>query len=107
MKLLPSLKQKKRYLVFEIIAKKEFTVSEIDGTIKEAIKSFIGELGLAKTAPLFIKLKNQTFIIKVNHKYVDQVKASLALIKTIKNSSIVFKSLTTTGTIKKANEVLK
>ena len=107
MKLLPSLRQKKRNLVFEIIAKKDFTAFEIDEAIKEAIKSFIGELGLAKAAPLFIKLNGNTFIIKVNHQYVDQVKASLALIKTIKNSSILFKSLITTGTIKKANEVLK
>ena len=108
MKLLSALKQKKRYLVFEVIADKKLSVSEIEKSVFEALLSFLGELGVSQVAPMFLKekFKNQKFILKVNNKYVKEVQAALALIKTIKNNRVIIKSLLVTGTIKKANEII-
>jgi ribonuclease P/MRP protein subunit POP5 len=111
MKLLPSLRQKKRYLVFEVISEKKFSRAEIEKEVNQALLNFLGQLGVAQAAPLFIKEKfnqpQQRFILKINHQHPNQAKAALALIKKIKNTNVIFKSLTTTGTLKKAHEVLK
>ena len=110
MKLLPSLRQKKRYLVFEVISKKNFTSAEIEKETYQSLQDFLGQLGIAKAAPLFIKEKSnpkkQRFLLKINHKYVDQTKAALTLIKKIKNTPLIIKSLVVSGTIKQANKLL-
>jgi ribonuclease P/MRP protein subunit POP5 len=109
MKLLPSLRQKKRYIVFEIVSDKKTPLAEIEKEVHQALFNFIGQLGVAKAAPMFIKGKNlsqQRFILKINHKYVDEAKAALTLIKNIKNTPVIIKSLTTTGMIKKANKTI-
>lgn len=125
MKLLPSLKQKKRYVVFEIISEKKFSFEEIKQEVDKALLAFLGELGVAKASPMLIKEKSQnnkradresvsnnsvsnnkfnnTFIIKVNHKYTDELKSALILIKRIKNTPIIIRSVITSGTIKKAD----
>ena len=111
MKLLSSLKEKKRYLVFEIIAEKRFSRSEIEEAVSQALLSFIGELGVSKAAPLFIRERfdpeRQRFILKVNHQHVHEAKAALALIKSIKNTGLIIRSLTATGAIKKADKIIK
>lgn len=110
MKILPSLKQKKRYLVFEIISENKFSASDVEEAVLGSLHDFIGILGMANAAPLFIKDKftNNRFILKVSNKYTDEAKVAVSLIKSIKNQSLIITSLLTTGMIKKAyNEVLK
>lgn len=110
MKLMPSLKQKKRYIIFEIISEKKFSLSEIKSEAERALLLFLGQLGLSKAAPLFVDEKfnpeAQKFTLKVNHKYVNEVKAALALSKSIKNTPIIIKSVTVSGTLKKASTKL-
>jgi len=110
MKLLCSLKQKKRYLVFEVISNQKYSVSEIEQEVFQGLLSFLGELGVSKTTPMFLKENfnqpKQRFILKVNNKYVKETQVALSLIKTIKNTKVIIKSLTTAGTIKKAKVVL-
>lgn len=113
MKLLPSLKQKKRYLAGEIISEETFTCSEVETAVQQALLDFLGQLGVANSAPLFLKelfLPDQKrFVLKVNRQYVNETKSALALIKKIKNKEVIIKSLITSGTIKtikkKLNEV--
>lgn len=106
MKLLPSLRQKKRYLVFELISEKKFSAAEVEEAVHSALHDFLGQLGLAKAAPFFLKERfnfpAQRFLLKVNHQYPAEAKAALALIKKIKNTDLIIRSLTTTGSIKKA-----
>ncbi len=112
MKLLSSLKQKKRYIVFEILSEKDtkFSLKEVELEVNNALKDFLGQLGISKAAPIFIKEKfNQTkqrFIVKANNKFVNEVKTALTLIKNIKNKGVIIKSVITSGTIKKAHSKL-
>ena len=110
MKLLPSLRQKKRYIVFEIIADKKFSFSEIKEEVEKAMKDFFGQLGLGRASPLILKEKfnvdKQMFIIKVNNKHVDELKAALTLSKSIKSTPVIIKSIITSGTVKKASKYL-
>ena len=55
MKLLPSLRQKKRYIVFEIIADEKFSFAEVKEEIDKVMKEFWGQLGLGKASPLILK----------------------------------------------------
>lgn len=106
MKLLPSLKQKKRYVVFEIVSGDNFSAAEIKPEVDTALLSFLGQLGLAKAVPLFIKAKNNKFIVKVSHQFVDELRAALILIKKIKNKPVIVRSVITSGTIRKASACL-
>ena len=110
MKLLPSLRQKKRYVVFEIGSGKSFSLSEVQDLVETSLQRFLGELGVAKAAPLFLKEKwnekRPRFVVKVNHNYVDELKSALILNKKINNTPVLIKSITTSGTLKKASSYL-
>ncbi len=111
MGLMPSLRQKKRYVIFEIIADKKFILSEVKIAVDEALRSFLGQLGMGKAAPIFVEEKfdepAQKFMLKVNHKFVDEIKMGVALCKSIKNTPIIIKSVIVSGSIKKAGEKSK
>ena len=106
MKLSPALNQKKRYVVFEIITEKKFSLNEIKEEVDRAMLLFLGQLGLSKAAPQFVEERfnpeKQRFTLKVNHKYVDELKSALILSKSIKNTPVIIRSITTSGTLKKA-----
>ncbi len=104
MKLMPSLKQKKRYVLFAIDADAQFTAQDVYETTMAALKDFLGELGLSKASPIFVKeqFKQNQFIYKVNHNYTDELISGIILIKSIKNKPVIIRSITISGTLKKA-----
>ena len=92
---LPSLREKKRYLVFEIISKKP--VKEFSGVSKAIWKSILdlsGVLGASKAGIWLLGDKfnkdKQTGIIKVNHKNVDLLKAALCVMMTAPRGPLKF-----------------
>jgi ribonuclease P/MRP protein subunit POP5 len=105
MKLSSSLKQKKRYVVFEIKSDKKFSSNDVQTQVEMALKDFLGQLGLSKASPIFLKekYKDNKFILKVNHKYVDEVISACVLITSIKNTPVILKSITTSGILKKTD----
>lgn len=104
MKLLPSLKQRKRYLVFRIRAEKKFSAEEVQEAVQQALQDFLGQLGVARAAPVFLneRYQNNQFILKVNHHCLDEAKAALILIKKIKNTPVLLHSIAASGILKKA-----
>ncbi|MEK6901493.1 MAG: Rpp14/Pop5 family protein [Nanoarchaeota archaeon] len=105
MTLLPTLRQKKRYLAFEIQCSTPISVAEAKEEVNAGLLRFLGELGVAKSSPLFLeeKYKNNQGILKLNHKYVDEGKSALILIKKIKNKPVIIRSLSVSGILKKAS----
>ena len=105
MKLKPSLKQKKRYVLFEIQAAKTFSLPEVVEAVESSLRHFLGEFGLAKASPLFVKEKwsdkKQCFVLKMSHNHVDEVKSAVILNKKIKNTPVLIRSIITSGTLKK------
>lgn len=106
--LYPTLKEKKRYILFKVISDSEFKFSAIRGKISEKLMEFLGELELSKAGILFFEetwnSENKTFIMRVGNKHVDKVKSSLALIKSIKNKATIISSLKTSGKLKKLKD---
>jgi len=106
MGLLPSLRQKKRYVVFEIIAEQKFSFHDIKSEVQRALQQFLGYESLAKASPMILAERfneqKQRFTIKVNNTFVDALKAALVFSTNIQQNPIIIKSLITSGTLKKA-----
>lgn len=98
----PTLREKKRYVLFEVISKQKQTQKEVEKSILNSCTSYLGEKGFAQAG---IRVMNerwnnekQTGIIRVQNKFVNDLKASLALTKM--NEAII-RSVNTSGIIKK------
>jgi len=107
--ILPSLREKKRYLAFEVISKSNiFDYNSIAGAIHNSLLQLIGELGAGKAGIKFLEDKfnqeSQKGLVKVSHKYVDHLRASLALIKDINEEEVIVRSIGVSGILKKAEK---
>ena len=103
--ILPSLREKKRYIVFEVVANKKFNFNTVAEKIQEQNLKFLGELGCAKAGAFILDTyKNNKGIIRVNNKYVDEVKSALTLIEDIDNQKVIVKTIYVSGLLRKAKE---
>lgn len=107
--ILPSLREKKRYLAFEIISKSKIAgYDAVEKSIFEKSAEFLGQLGMARAGMIFLKDKwNQNLqrgLIRVNNKHVDELRAALTLIKEINNNETIVRSIGVSGILKKANK---
>ena len=104
--IMPSLREKKRYLAFEVMSKSSINESHIYDAISVSLIELMGNVESAKSNMKFIEEKwnpeKQKGIIRVNHKYVDHLKASLALIDNINKEEVIVRSLGVSGILKKA-----
>ena len=100
--LLPSLREKKRYLAYEVISKHRFNDAvHVNKAILDAANDFLGDLGMAKAGILPINDKwnadSQRGIMRVNNKHVDELKASLIFVKNINGKGAFVKSVGASG----------
>jgi len=106
---LPSLREKKRYLAFKVISKDKINnISAIFEAISRSISTFVGFLGFAKAGIIILPNKydkeKQIGLIKVNHNYVNELKASLAMIREIDGKKVVVRSIGVSGILNKAEK---
>ena len=105
--MLPSLREKKRYLAFEISSKKPIkALKGVKKAIELSMLSFIGLKGVANAGIIFLEdkynPKKQRGLIRVDNRYVDELRASLALIQKIDKEPVMVRSVGASGTIKQA-----
>ena len=111
--ILPSLREKKRYLVFEVISKEKIgEINAVSNAISNASLQFMGYVEAAKAGTIMLDNKwdanSQRGIIKVGHRHVDMLKASLAFVRSIESNEAICRSLGVSGILKKAeNNYLK
>jgi ribonuclease P/MRP protein subunit POP5 len=104
---LPSLREKKRYLVFEIISDKKIeNIGDISDSITKSCHNFLGEIGMAKAGLLILDDKydkeSQKGIIRVSNKMVDNLRAALCFVKEIDNQKVIVRSIGVSGILRKA-----
>lgn len=101
--LLPTLKERKRYILFEVYSKEKVEKEEVKKQVTKACLQFLGELGMAKAGVQFMPetYKNNKGIIRVGHRHVDEVKASLALINEIDGKKVSFNVVKVSGLVGK------
>ncbi|VVB80772.1 Ribonuclease P protein component 2 [uncultured archaeon] len=107
--LLPTLKEKKRYLAFEIISNSKIKAfSEVSKAIWTSTLSFAGTRGAANMGiwvfPEKYNPEKQRALIRVSHKYLEELKASLALIKEIEQQPAIVRSIGASGILAKAEQ---
>lgn len=91
-RLIPSLREKKRYLRYKIIGNK-LSYNDVNEEIKNKMYEYIGKSGMARAGLIFMNN-----IIRVNNKYVNELKASLCLVN---RKDIIIKSDKVSGNINK------
>ncbi len=107
--LLPTLKEKKRYLAFEIISKSKIKAfSEVSRAIWASTLSYAGTKGTAKMGiwvmPELYNPEKQKGLIRVEHRNMDELKASLALINQIEQQPAIVRSIGASGILNKAQK---
>jgi ribonuclease P/MRP protein subunit POP5 len=103
--LLPSLREKKRYIAFEVETEGTVDLDHAKKSIEQSMKGFLGDLGMARAGVLFLNdWKYNRGIIKVNTKYVDEVKASLALVQDMMERKAIVRSVGVSGALEKIRE---
>jgi ribonuclease P/MRP protein subunit POP5 len=99
-----SLRERKRYILFKVIAEAPIEYSDLEAAVWNTMLDFLGEYGVSKTSVWLMKErwdgKEQTCIIRCNHLSVPQVIASLGLITRLGDVRVVIKILKVSGTIK-------
>ena len=104
---LPStLRERHRYLVFEILSQKDFDLSVVVNAVWNAVLQLIGELGTSRSSlwianNLYDKKKRRG-VIRCNHTSVEEVRAAISSIRQIQNEPVIIRILGVTGTIKSA-----
>ena len=107
--LLPSLREKKRYLAYEVISRGRFNDAlHVNKAIVEAAKEFLGNLGMARAGIITMgdqwNTDTQRGIIRVNNKHVDDLKASLVFAGNIEGKEAIVRSIGASGILKKAKQ---
>ena len=99
--LLPSLREKKRYVVFEVKTS-DFDVKKVESLIVENSLKFMGEFGISKAGFMILSdsWNGKKGIIKINPKYVDEIKMVFGLIK----GNIIVNTVGVSGTLNKAKQ---
>ena len=106
--ILPSLKQKKRYIVFEIVSKSKIRdIHAVSEAISQKLCSFMGTFGAGKAGVIVLNnydTTKQRGIIKVSNKAVHQVKSALMMITKIGRKKAIVRSVGVSGILKKAKQ---
>lgn len=106
-KTLPSsYREKKRYIVFEVISENKIEFEELIKAVFNYTINLIGILGVAKTNFRFMHdlydEKEQIFVLRCLPRDVELIRLSMALITEINEKKVCIRSLGVTGTIKSA-----
>lgn len=102
--LLPTLREKERYVAFQIISEEAVVYSDFEAAIWNTMMDFFGELGTSQTSLWLIKNlydeEKQIGVIRCNHESVQNVLTALGLIERLGDARVIVKILKVSGTIR-------
>ncbi len=106
---MPSLREKKRYLAFEIISKQKISsFKRVRDAISDAINGYLGTRGASLAGAIVLQEKydeqKQRGLVKVSHRYADHLRASFCFIERISGTDVVVRSIGMSGMLNKAYE---
>ncbi len=102
----PTLRENHRYVVFEVISKKDIAFSGVVETVWKASLALFGDAGTSEMSlwvpgNLYDASKKKG-IIRTNHFGVEKLRAAIMSIREINGEPVVFIILGVTGTIRSA-----
>lgn len=100
---LPSLREKKRYIVYEVRSEQKLRFEEVKQELEKKMLQFLGELGYGKAGVIVLnEWQGNKGMIRTNTKSVDNVKTALALVENINDKKVLIKTVGVSGIINKA-----
>lgn len=110
--LLPSLRERKRYLVYEIISEKPVAHSKpVQEQITTAAQHLFGLYGLSHLRLRFLpekfRQKTQRGILRFHHAATAWVKTALLFVSHIDKQPVIVRSISVSGTLRKASLCLR
>ncbi len=102
-----SLRERKRYLAFEIVSESPIQDSNaVSKAIWDKALEYLGELGCAEAGIITLNDKydkeKQRGLIRVNNRSLDKMRATLALIEQIEGHEVIVRSRGASGILQKA-----
>lgn len=95
-----TLKEKKRYIRFQVICEENFKREEIVTDIWNSCLEFLGEFGASRTSLWVHEYENKEGIVSCNTRSVDEIIMCLSLVEEIGNKKVHIKITGVSGTIK-------
>jgi len=101
MKMIPSLRERKRYLVYKVVSDKQISREMARQAVFSGIKEFLGVYGMAKAGVIYVTDN----IIRVSHTEVDKAKTALSLISKISGDRAMVNTVYVSGSLNKAKSI--
>ena len=109
--LLPSLKEKRRYVAYEVVAASRFADKDVSEAITATVIQQVGIRGLSRAGLRFVpeswdgdKMRG---VVRVAHDAAELVKSTFPFIRTIKNKNVIVRSIGTSGILAKVQARFK
>jgi ribonuclease P/MRP protein subunit POP5 len=107
--LMPSLKEKKRFVVFEIVSNKPVgDFKEVYQAIWQKSNEYLGRFEVARAGLWLLADKwnqaKQRGILKINNKYVDKIKAVFTTVTEVEKQKVILRSIGVSGILNKAEK---
>ncbi|MBI5391934.1 hypothetical protein HZB00_02940 [Candidatus Woesearchaeota archaeon] len=100
---MPSLKEKRRYVVFEARSDHSLSISIMQNIIIDSYKELFGLFGLAAAGLQFLSdWKNNTGIIRVQTSHVDDLKSAFVHAQTFNTSPLFIHTIRVAGLLNRA-----
>jgi ribonuclease P/MRP protein subunit POP5 len=103
--LLPSLRERKRYLAFEILSESKINdFSVVSNAIHNSCLRFLGELECAKAGIWMVKYDShsQRGILRVDNRYANHLKSALLFVNEMGGEPTIVRSMGLSGMLNKA-----
>ncbi len=104
MKTLPTLRDKKRYIAFEVASEQIINRQELIYEILNSTCSLFGDAGCSHINPMLVAFDGRYGIVRCSREKTPQVRAALACINNAKGIRVSILVLGISGTIKGAME---
>lgn len=102
----PSLREKKRYLVYQVHTTSKIDMKQFQDDLIKKITLLLGVFTPAGLLPIKFNAKTKKGMIRVNHTAVDRVRSTFVLIDNINDIPVSINTIGVSGILKKAKEYL-
>ena len=105
MKILPpTMRQRKRYLAFELISKEKISRDELIRELFASMGSLLGDSGSSECGMRLLTFEDSKGIIQCAHTRTEQTRASIATITNIGGRQVLINVFGISGTVATATE---
>ena len=101
------LREKYRYIVVLIDSEERIDRKEFEGGMREEVLRILGEIGYSKVMPRVVYFSRGTGIIRVRREGCDSLRIALPLISSIDGKRTHIQTVFTSGTVRKAREMIR